>query len=54
MSNRLTISSTINMSYMEDGEDVLQAVTDNQHDSFALDSTGKALAAQQRSTNVRL
>ena len=38
----------------KDGEDVLQAVTDNQHDSFALDSTGKALAAQQRSTNVRL
>ena len=54
MSNRLTISSTINMSYMEDGEDVLQAVTDNQHDSFALDSKGNALAAQQRSTNVRL
>lgn len=38
----------------KDGEDVLQAVTDNQHDSFVLDSTGKALAAQQRSTNVRL
>lgn len=38
----------------KDGEDVLQAVTDNQHDSFALDSKGKALAAQQRSTNVRL
>ena len=38
----------------KDGEDVLQAATDNQHDSFALDSMGKALAAQQRSTNVRL